>query len=92
MTDLKSLSRPALAAAMRGGTAEWGKVGSSTEHVRYCEPNPKARRRCPCGCGNRASHKGLANGVCLTSGCELAVRRWVKTGSIRAAAATQEKT
>ncbi|MBN9791271.1 hypothetical protein DMP17_22070 [Pseudonocardia sp. TMWB2A] len=36
------------------------------------------RRRCPCGCGNNASHAGMANGVCLTSGCELSMRRWVK--------------
>lgn len=36
------------------------------------------RRRCSCGCGNKASHAGVANGVCLTSGCELSMRRWVK--------------
>jgi len=79
MADLNKLSPPALSAAMRGGTDGWGVVGSSAEHVRYMEP-VKSRRKCPCGCGGRRTHAGMANGVCLMSGCELRVRRWVRDG------------
>jgi hypothetical protein len=86
VTDLNKLSRPALSAAMRGGTAAWGTFGSATEHIRYAEPI-KSRKKCLCGCGGKRTHAGMANGVCLTSGCELTIRRWVKTGSRRAAAA-----
>jgi hypothetical protein len=28
---------------------------------------------------------GMANGMALTSGCQLAIQRWVKTGRMRAA-------
>jgi hypothetical protein len=86
MVDLNKLSRPALAAAMRGGTDGWGWVGSSTEHVRYSEPlppRPGRRRGCHCGCGNRVTHMGVANGVTLTTACALGIARWVKTGRVR---------
>jgi hypothetical protein len=85
MADLNSLSRPALAAAMKGGTVGWGEVGSSREHVRYSEPLPKrlTRRKCWCGCGNRRTHAGRANGMTLTTACELGIARWVKTGSVK---------
>lgn len=39
---------------------------------------PTSRARCYCGCGNRATHMGLANGCGMMSGCEMVVRRWVK--------------
>lgn len=79
--DLTKLPRAARSAAMRGGTAGWGSVGDSRKHVRYAEPgDPKSRRRCSCGCKRRATHIGMANGVGLVTACELAVRRWVKTG------------
>lgn len=82
--DLRQLPRAALAAALRGGTGGWGQVGSSTDHVRYALPRPAAsRRRCSCGCGGRATHSGMANGVCLVGGCEMGVARWVKTGSLK---------
>lgn len=87
MTDLNKLSRNALSAAMRGGAAGWGTVGSSKEHIRYSEPLPKRRGRyrdCYCGCGNRQTHVGKANGVALTGACELGIARWVRTGSVRA--------
>lgn len=86
MTDLNKLSRPALAAAMKGGTAGWGVVGSATEHVRYAEPLPRRRgrrRTCYCGCGNPVTHAGKANGMCLTSACELGIARWVRTGKVK---------
>lgn len=86
MADLNKLSPAALSAAMRGGTAQWGMCGSSSEHVRYAEPI-KSRKKCQCGCGGKRTHAGMANGVCLTSGCELTIRRWVKTGSRRTRAA-----
>jgi len=37
--------------------------------------------RCRCGCDRRASHLGLADGLCMISGCELTVRRWVRYGA-----------
>lgn len=39
----------------------------------------RSRRRCYCGCGQRASHMGQANGVTMMMGCELSVARWVKS-------------
>lgn len=83
MTDLNNLTPSALSAAMRGGTEEWGVFGSTSEHIRYSIPRPKRRggvRRCPCGCGSKITHLGMANGMCLMSGCELRVRRWVRDG------------
>ena len=38
------------------------------------------RPKCRCGCGKRATHLGLANGVTLTGGCEQYVRWWVEHG------------
>jgi hypothetical protein len=83
MTDLAKLSPSALSAAMRGGTDQWGQWGSSRDHVRYLEPKPvsgKGWRKCYCGCGKRATHRGMANGICLAHGCHLSMMRWVKTG------------
>lgn len=82
--DLNNLSPAALAAAMRGGTETWGQWGSSEKHTRYAQPiDTKSRRRCWCGCKRRATHVGMANGVALTSACELGITRWVKTGKVR---------
>jgi len=86
MTDLNNLSRPALAAAMKGGTAGWGQVGSSTDHVRYSEPLPKRpgrRKLCWCGCNGPRTHAGRANGVTLTTACQMGIARWVRTGSVK---------
>lgn len=61
--------------------SDWGSRGSATEHRRYLEPvDGRSRRRCSCGCKTRATHRGMANGVCLMSGCEFFVRRWVRDG------------
>ena len=38
----------------------------------------RMRRRCHCGCKRRATHTGLANGIAMTHGCELYIRRWVR--------------
>lgn len=55
--------------------------GSASEHTRFMVKAPsKSRQRCGCGCKQRATHVGMANGVALTSGCELRVRRWVRDG------------
>ena len=79
MADLSKLSKPALRAYMRGGTPEWGTHGDADAHVRYAEPvNPRSRRRCTCGCKQRATHIGMANGVGLTTGCQLSIARWVR--------------
>lgn len=83
--DLGKLQPKALAAAMKGGTAGWGQVASSVEHVRYAQPvRPTSRRRCHCGCNQRATHMGMANGMALTRACELGIQRWIKTGHVRA--------
>lgn len=75
--SLNNLPPEALKAAMIGGTESWGQWGSADQHIRYIQRAPSAlRRRCNCGCKRRASHSGMANGVCLTSGCELSMRRW----------------
>lgn len=37
-----------------------------------------SRRRCPCGCGKRATHVGTADGLAMMMGCELHVARWVR--------------
>ena len=83
--DMNKLHRNALAAAMRGGMDGWGKVASTERHVRYAQPvRPASRRRCHCGCGQRATHLGMANGCGLTTACEMAIRRWIKTGRTKA--------
>ena len=75
---LNDLDPRALAAALTGGTTSWGEHGS-TRHARYfCEASPRSRRRCHCGCKRRATYCGMANGVSLTMGCELYIRRWMK--------------
>lgn len=57
------------------------KYGSATEHRRYMESlDSGSRRRCHCGCKKRAVFRGVANGVALTTGCDLYVRRWVRDG------------
>jgi len=83
LVDLNKLSRAALSAAMRGGVDGWGQFGSADLHVRYMELAPSASRRCcSCGCKRRATHIGMANGICLGMGCELSIRRWVKAGEV----------
>lgn len=63
--------------------APWG---SAERHKRAMHPID-SRRRCHCGCRGRVTHVGTANGIGLTTGCELHVRRWVKDyrNAIRAA-------
>ena len=56
------------------------------EHIRYMELRPKRpgrKPKCNCGCGMPKTHTGFANGVSLTSGCEMSMRRWVKALGIR---------
>lgn len=80
MADMSKMTPSERSAAMRGGMDGWGQFGS-IRHVRYAEPVPAtSRRRCRCGCKRRATHRGMANGVCLTTACELSVRRWIKIG------------
>jgi hypothetical protein len=75
--DMTKLSPQALKAAMTTGTDGWGQIGNSAVHARYVAPH-KSRRKCHCGCGQRASHLGMCNGVGMTTGCELWCRRWAK--------------
>lgn len=67
-------------AASPGG---WGEYASAADHQRYTVPLSgrfRNRRRCDCGCGGKTTHAGAANGLALTSGCELSMRRWVRDG------------
>lgn len=80
MSGLNDLSPAALRAAMRTGRDAWGEHGSAEAHARYAQPvQPKSRRRCHCGCKRRATTLGMANGVCLITGCELLIARWVRS-------------
>ncbi len=79
--DINKLPPNALKAAMRTGNAGWGSHGNSTTHARYLQETD-SRKRCGCGCKQRASHLGMANGVALASGCELRIRRWIKEGAL----------
>lgn len=84
MADLNKLSKPALAAAMKGGTDEWGERASIFEHVGYVEPQTARRGhylKCRCGCEGRAKHRAMFNGICMAEGCELSMRRFVKAAT-----------
>ena len=81
VTDLNEMSPGARSAAMRGGMDGWGVIGGQPGHIRYMEQmEKKSRKHCHCGCRTRKTHRGMANGECLVSGCEMKVRRWVKQG------------
>lgn len=59
----------------------FGQWGSATDHNRYMQAgDPKWRRRCNCGCKKVGKFIGMANGVGLTTGCEMYIRRWVRDG------------
>lgn len=79
--SLNDLSPAALAAAMRGGTAEWGQRASINEHVGYVEPQDARGGhylKCRCGCGDRAKFRAMFNGICMYEACELACHRFVR--------------
>ena len=63
------------------GKLPWGEGGSISDPRYITEAPKKGRRRCTCGCGQWATHTGMANGVALMGGCELSVRRWVRNPS-----------
>jgi hypothetical protein len=61
------------------GQPDWANWGSADQHRRYVRPiAPRSRSRCGCGCGKRSTHVGCANGLAMTSGCELSMRRWAR--------------
>ena len=55
----------------------WGSVNG---HRSMTTIYPTSRRRCRCGCQKRATHVGMGDGLALTDGCELSIRRWVRDG------------
>ena len=76
IVDLASLSPAALAAAMRGGTEDWGQWGGADHHILYVEEaRGITRRLCRCGCRKRITYRMASNGVTLAMGCEMHVRR-----------------
>ncbi|PPD12155.1 hypothetical protein [Methylophilus sp.] len=61
----------------------WGEVGSAIDHQRYMMPvDPKRRRKCHCGCEKRATHRGMANGVCLITLFKFEDSAFIKKGQI----------
>jgi len=73
---LNKLSPSALEAAMRGGTELWGQRGSLVEHILYVEPqNARGGHylKCRCGCEKKAKFRLMANGVCMSEGCEFSM-------------------
>lgn len=60
----------------------WGAYGDADVHERYMDVYQfqHHRRLCGCGCKTKATHVGMCNGVALTQGCELSIRRWVRDG------------
>jgi hypothetical protein len=81
MVDLNKLSQPALKAALRTGTQEWGQRASIHEHMIWVEPQTERKGhylKCRCGCGKKAKFRAMANGICMAEGCELSLRRWAK--------------
>lgn len=70
-----------------------GTISGSVDGMRSMAPvGPKSRRRCHCGCKGRATHRGLGDGLCLTTGCELFIRRWVRDGMSAVIAAYRGRT
>ncbi len=64
--------------------AEWGTWGSATAHQRYAVKVKQVVRRCRLStthqkCANLETHRGMANGLALTSGCEFHVYQWVRS-------------
>ncbi len=82
MRNLAAMAPAELRAAMQGGTAGWGLTASAETNMRYVLPLPKikARRACSCGCGGKATHAFMANGLSLGRGCEFAAYHWARTG------------
>lgn len=81
MSKDQARSAPERVKAIASGQQGWGVIGDSLTHQRYVKLLPgryRNRRKCWCGCGGKISHGGYANGLAMTSGCEWAMRRWVK--------------
>ena len=63
----------------RNGDSSFGRWGSIDDHALYSQKvDSRSRTRCHCGCGRRATHLGMANGVCLTMGCEWYIAKWIR--------------
>lgn len=62
----------------------WGELGTVNEHQRYSREAPfESRKLCSCGCKQQATHLGMANGICLMTGCEETVKRWVRGAQVK---------
>jgi hypothetical protein len=84
--DFETATAKYRAQASATGQTGWGEYGSAADHQRYLYELPgryRNRRRCYCGCGGKASHGGAVNGLAMACGCEMAMRRWVRTGDGR---------
>lgn len=79
--DQAVLTAEATRAAVAGKFGADGTRSGSVDGHRSVVTGPARRRRkCPCGCGTRATHIGLGDGIALMSGCQLSVHRWVRDG------------
>lgn len=65
-------------------TGGWGQVAND-QQLRYVLKEPdgrRRRRRCRQGdvpCPGFATHRGCANGLALTGGCEWHMRQWARS-------------
>jgi hypothetical protein len=66
-----------LAGKIAADGTRWGSADGNRAMVKA---PARSRRRCHCGCGSQATHTGLGDGLALTMGCELYIRRWVRDG------------
>ncbi|MEV6432612.1 hypothetical protein [Nocardia sp. NPDC051463] len=69
--------------ATAAGQTAYGRIGSVDDHIVDVLPiNAHVRwwhrRRCFCGCGQWSTHSLVANGLAMSSGCEIQMRRFAK--------------
>ena len=56
----------------------WGSIEHHRVVVIPTKVEPRRRRKCHCGCGKRETHTAVANGVAMSSGCEMSMWRWAQ--------------
>lgn len=91
--DRRTMEREGAKARLAGKVGDdgtrWGSVSGSRSMV---SAPSTSRRRCSCGCKGRATRVGLGDGLALTEGCELSMRRWVRDGYGRPVPFESDKT
>ena len=77
----RNADREQIRAAVAGQIG-WGQHATTATMLRYSVgiEGRGGRPKCPCGCGVRSTHYGAVNGLTMTSGCEFAIRVWIRDG------------